>query len=240
MKLLHRREFWLMVMEVAVVAAALGYWLFGPLGVALWVPLAIFIAFLIYLFHHFFPRLAITIPLLVASVALYDASTLGWGGADAPDGTRFKASPVGLSHVLSPHQIVSATVDCRWHPASGDVELCAVAPGGEGAYRQLRSVYPLLWVGITICLIEGASQFLKQGRLRFPHRIAAFFAALVPFLALYLFSHSLGRALAILINLEVGTGGSLGTMEMAAAILLCLIAGVLPSACKATVSGLRQ
>lgn len=56
----------------------------------------------------------------------------------------------------------------------------------------------------------------------------AVIAATLAFLVLWLFSHALGRALTALSHLEVGTGGSLGTMEMTAAILLCFMAGVLP------------
>ena len=56
--------------------------------------------------------------------------------------------------------------------------------------------------------------------IRFPHRAVALTAAVLPALALWLFSRSVGPALAVLAPLEVGTGGNLGTMEVTAAILL--------------------
>ena len=228
MRIFRHRDLWLMGTSVTAAATGLGYWLFGAPGIALWVLVSLFFTVVLYHLHRYSPLLAMAIPLLVAAIALYEASTLGWGSADSPDGTRFKASPVGLSQVLSPHQTVSATVDCRWHPPRGDAELCAVAPGGEAAYRQLLAVYPILWVSIVLCLVGSAAPFRKHWRLKFANRVIALMAATLAFLALWLFSHALGRALTALSHLEVGTGGSLGTMEMTAAILLCFLAGVLP------------
>jgi hypothetical protein len=230
MKTVALRELGLAVAAVAVVAAGLGYWLFGPLGVALWVPLTASATFILYLLRGLSRGLAMVVPLLLAGAALYDASTLGWGGADAPDGTRYKASPVGLSHVLSPRQPVSPTVNCRWYFASGDADLCAMAPGAEAAYRQLLAVFPLICLSIVVCLIGCLGQCRRSWRLRFPHRVVAGTAAVLPALALWLFSRSLGPALAVLAHLEVGTGGTLGTMEVTAAILLCLAAAVVTPA----------
>jgi hypothetical protein len=212
------------VAGVAVAAAALGYWLFGLRGVVLWVPLGTSATLLLRLLGRRAPGLAIAVPLLIAAAALFDASTLGWGGADAPDGTRYKASPVGLSHVLSPHQPVSPTVDCRWHLTSGDADLCAMAPGAEGEYRQLRAVFPLVSLAITVSLVGAVAQCRHAWRRRFPHRVAACAVAVLSALALWLFSRSLGPAVAVLADLDVGTGGTLGTMEVTAAILLCLSA----------------
>ena len=44
--------------------------------------------------------------LLLAALGLETARPLGWGGADAADGTRYKVSPLGVSHVLRPRQPV--------------------------------------------------------------------------------------------------------------------------------------
>jgi hypothetical protein len=228
MKMRHLRELGLAVAVVALVAAGLGYWLFGPLGVALWVPVAAFVTALLYLLRGFSPSLAMAAPLLLAGAALYHASTLAWGGAEAPDGTRYKASPIGLSHVLSPRQPVSPTVNCRWYFAGGDADVCAMAPGAAAAYWQLLAVFPLICLSIVVCLLESLGQCRRGWRLRFPHRRVAGIAAGLPTLALLLFSRSLGPALAVLTNLEVGTGGTLGTMEVTAAILLGLAAGVVP------------
>jgi hypothetical protein len=54
----------------------------------------------------------------------------------------------------------------------------------------------------------------------------AFAAAGLPVLALWLFARSPGRALVVLTDLETGIGGTLGTMEVTAAILLCLACAV--------------
>jgi hypothetical protein len=224
MKMVCNTELRLALAGVVIIAAGLGYWLFGPLGVALWVPLAVSATFIRYLLRGFAPGPVMAVSLLLAGVALYDASTLAWGGADAPDGTRHKASPIGLSHVLSPRQPISPTVNCRWYFASGDAGLCAVAPGAEGAYRQLLAVFPLICLSIVVCLIGCLGQCRRSWRLRFPHRVVAGTAAVLPALALWLFSRSLGPALAVLAHLEVGTGGTLGTMEVTAAILICVAA----------------
>ena len=161
----HRELGW-SVAGVAAAAAGLGYWLFGSLGVALWVPLAASATLLIHFVRRFVAGLAMAAPLLIAGAALYDASTLAWGGADSPDGTRYKASPIGLSHVLSPRQPVSPTVNCRWHFAGGDAGLCAMAPGAELAYRQLLAVFPLVCGAITVCLIASVAQCRHAWRRR--------------------------------------------------------------------------
>jgi len=225
---MHLWVLWWSIAAVALPAAWLGYWLFGMLGVALWVPLAVLATVLLHFLRGSAPSLAMAVPLLIAGAALYDASTLGWGGADAPDGTRYKASPIGLSHVLSPHEPVSPTVDCRWYFAGGDedAELCAMAPGAEVAYRQLLAVLPLLCVGIIVCFVGSMAQCRQAWRRWFPHRVALFTTAVLPLLALWLFSRSLGPALSVLVHLDVGTGGTLGTMEVTGTILLCLAAGV--------------
>ena len=221
------KALWRPVAVVALPAAGLGYGLFGLLGVALRVPLAVSAALVLHVMSRVVPGLGVAVPLLIAGAAIYDASTLAWGGADAPDGTRYKVSPIGLSHVLSPHQTVSPAVDCRWHFAGGDgdSDLCAMAPGAEIAYRQLLAVFPLLGLGITGCLVGSLAQCRHAWRRAFPHSAAAWSAAVVSMLALWLFSSSLGPALSALATLDVGIGGTLGTMEMTAAILLCLVAG---------------
>ena len=216
------RDFWGKLAIVCSAAAGLGYSLFGPLGVVLWVTLAGLLLWVIGLSARFAPRVAIS--LLLAGVALRSASTLGWGGADAPDGTRFKVSPIGLSHVLTPRQPVSSTVDCRWYRVTGNARPCALAAGGTSAFRQLLAVYPLLWVGIGTCLIGILLQAWSGSPSRLAQRIVSGVAAMVPALALWLFARSVDRALAELGGLFVGTGGTLGAMQVTAAILLSLAA----------------
>ena len=99
MKTVRYRELGLAVATVALVAAGLGYLLFGPLGVVLWAPLAVTVTLLLYLLRGFSTGLAMGVPLLLAGAALYDSADLAWGGADAADGTRYKVTPIGLIHV---------------------------------------------------------------------------------------------------------------------------------------------
>jgi len=231
MKTETRRELGLAVVSISVVAAGLGYWLFGPLGVALWVPLTIFATVILHFLRRVSPGLAMAVPLLLAAVALYDSSTLTWGGADALDGTRYKISPIGITHVLSPNQTVSPIVKCSWYFAGGDTAMCAMAPGAGVAYRQLLAIFPFVCLGIVICLIGCVAQCRRSWRRRFPHGAIACTAAVFPALALWLFSHSPGPALAVLAQLETGVGGTLGTMEVTAAILLCLAAAAATPAC---------
>ncbi|MGH9849550.1 MAG: hypothetical protein ACREBD_06795 [Blastocatellia bacterium] len=232
MKAMALQDIGLAVVTVAVVAAGLGYWLFGPLGVALWVPLAVFATVTLHFLGRASPGLALAVPLLLAAALLHDSSTLTWGGADAPDGTRYKISPIGITQVLSPNQTVSPTVKCRWYFAGGDADMCAMAPGATLAYRQLLAIFPVICLGIVICLVGCLGQCRQSWRRRFPNRVVACTAAVPPAIALWLFSHSPSSALAVLTDLESGVSGTLGTMEVTAAILLCLAAAMTTPACE--------
>lgn len=184
MKTHHLRDVSLADAAVALVAAGLGYWLFGPLGVALWVTVAASVTFLLSLLRGFSPGLAMAIPLLLAGAALYDSTDLAWGGADAQDGTRYKATPIGLIHVLAPVQTVSSTVQCHWYFGNGDADLCAPAPGAAASYGRLLAVFPLICVSIAVCVLGSLGQCRQSWRLRFPHRTVAATAAVLPVLAL--------------------------------------------------------
>jgi hypothetical protein len=83
-------------------------------------------------------RVAVALVLLLASIALVSTLPLGWGAADAPDGTRFKVSPLGLSHVLRPHETISPTEECRWSKSDPQV-LCAIRPEAVGAAAFFRA-----------------------------------------------------------------------------------------------------
>jgi hypothetical protein len=202
----------------------MGYWLFGLMGAALGMPLGALVNAMFCLFRVEAPALAAPLPLLLASAALYDvqdASTLAWGQDDAPNGTQYKASSLGLAHVLNLRQTVSPTRQCRWYLTGGQGKYCAMAPGAGLAYSQLLAVFPQLRAAIAACL-AGA---LLQGWLGWRHgatRRAFSLAAALAALAAFLFATSLGSALEEFAQLQVGVGGPLGTMEVAAAILLCL------------------
>ncbi len=219
------RSRWMQVWPGALVilaGAVLGYWMFHVRGAALFAAGGAAAVGLFRLAGSHAWRFAAAGALVLAALALRSASTLGWAGADVPDGTRYKASPVGLSHVLTPHRLTSRTVDCGWHEASGYTAPCQVASGGGAAFRQLTTVYPIVLLAVLLC-VAGAVLSLRPGRrLRGAQRLAAGSAALAALLAVALFATSVERALAPLAGLSVGVGGTLGTMQLAAAVLLCL------------------
>ena len=159
--------------------------------------------------------------LVLGAAALYTARPLGWGAADAADGTRLKVSPVGLSHVLEPRQAVSPTRDCRWSPQGGDAALCAVAPGGASAFRALRLVPWIVILAALLC-VAGALLLLVRAPAMDRRARRALTASLVAALAApLLFALSAPRALAALQGLEFGVGGTRGVLQ------LCVTAAVL-------------
>jgi hypothetical protein len=173
------------------------------------------------------PRLARASALVGAAVALRSSATLGWAGADVPDGSRFKASPVGLSHVLTPDQLESRTVDCGWHSTSGYRAPCAVAD--PGAFARLRIVYPLILVAVMLAL-GGAVLSIGQGVfLGQAQRALAAAAAIATLGGLVVFALSIRSALAAIADLPVGVGGTLGTMQVSLALLLLLTAALPPA-----------
>lgn len=215
-------------LSVALAGACLGFWMFGFRGLLLFMGVGLGLVLVLDALVQIGPRSVAGLALLLAGLALYSASTLGWGAADVPDGTRYKASPVGLSHVLTPNQPVSKTIDCGWYAISGYTASCTVAPEGQAAFRQLRAVYPLV-IAATACCVLGA--ILSMAPARYRRRVVVPFAAGAAFgsvLAVILFANSLGTALHDLRGLGVGTGGTLGTMELAVAVLLCLTVALLP------------
>ncbi len=170
------------------------------------------------------PRLTAAALLLLGAAGLMAARPLGWGGADAPDGTRFKASPVGLSHVLRPRQAVSATRDCTWSPPGGDAGLCAVAPGGEAAFRMLRMV-PMVVAAAALCCLLGAV-LLVVGKPASAGLVRAVLSAAVAMslAAPLLFAMATPNALAALQGLEFGAGGTRGVLQLT--VTAAVVAGI--------------
>jgi hypothetical protein len=158
----------------------------------------------------------------IAAFMLHTSLTLGWGSAVAPDGTRFKISPIGLSHVLQPDQAVSPTRDCRWSPQSGEKELCKVRPGGESAYRQLRSVGLIVETGFWFCILAALLGFLRPGlpAARAVFSIGALVAAPV---AMSLFAISVPEAIAALHELPFELSATRATMQLLLATQLAAI-----------------
>jgi hypothetical protein len=213
-------------MVVVAAGAALGWWMFHYRGAALFAGIGLAIGVGFALGSHYAPRLACAAALAGAALALHASSTLGWGGADAPDGSRFKASPVGLSHVLRPDRPTSATVDCGWHAASGYPAPCAVAD--SRAFTRLRLVYPLILAAGLLAAV-GAALSLRRDPLRSrAQRVLASAGGVATIGALALFATSIQAALAAIADLPIGVGGTLGTMQLALAFLL-LLTVALPS-----------
>jgi hypothetical protein len=166
--------------------------------------------------------------LLVGAAGLVTARPLGWGGTDVPDGTRIKVSPVGLSLVLQPDQPVSATRDCSWIPPSGEAALCAVAPGGAGAFRVLRLVPPMLDSAVALCLLSVLLLIVRSPAARAAAQATIAAAVVATLAAPLMFGISAPRALAALQGLEFGVGGTRGILQVSvAAAMLAGIASAL-------------
>ena len=73
------------------------------------------------------------------------------------------------------------------------------------------------------CVAAAAISFQPHWRLRPVQRSVAAGAALAALLAMLLFAGSIGSALAPLAGLTVGVGGTLGTMQLVAGVLLGLV-----------------
>jgi hypothetical protein len=202
--------------------ACLGLWMFGFRGLLLFMGVGLALAIVFGFVGARIPRAAAALALLLASTAFQSASTLGWGAADAPDGTRYKVSPVGLSHVLTPNQPVSATIDCGWHRMSEYLTPCTIASGGDAAFRRLQAVFPLIVMATVCCLFGAIVSLPPLRRFRNYQPQLAAGAALSAVVAVILFATSVGGALDNLQGLSVGTGGSLGTMQLTLAVMLCI------------------
>ena len=213
---------------VALTGSFMGHWMFGLRGSLLFAAIGVSVSLVFRLVSLVRPGLVAGLGMVLAAALFHSASTLGWGAADAPDGTRYKASPVGLSHVLTPRQPVSKTTDCGWHRAAGYPAPCAVANGGEQAFRQLLTVYPLVLLAALLCGLGAVMSLRLQWRLHVSQRLIAACAAFAGLLAVVLFAGSIDRALAPLAGLSVGIGGTLGTMQLTAAVLLCFAVWVSP------------
>lgn len=204
--------------------AALGWWMFHFRGAALFAGVGLAVALGFGAISIYSSRLAAAAAFLGAAFALYSSSTLGWAGTDVPDGSRFKASPVGLSHVLTPARLESQTVDCGWHAVSGYPEPCAVAD--ERAFGRLRAVYPLILFATLLSLAGGAASVPRASRSAVAQRVLAGASGLAAVLGLVVFARSIRPALAAIADLPVGVGGTLGTMQLSLALILSLVVAI--------------
>ncbi|MGH7586843.1 MAG: hypothetical protein ACREMH_11385 [Gemmatimonadales bacterium] len=205
-------------MAPVLAGAVPGWWLFGWRGTLLFSGLAL-AAMLVYRsIARRRPGLGSGLALLGVAVLFQASSTLTWGGADVPDGTRYKASPVGLSLVLTPNRTVSETVDCGWHAVSGYATPCEVA--SAPAFLRLRLVYPLVVLAALACGAGAGMSLQPRWCLHPVQRGVATGAALAALGAVPLFLESMGTALAPLQGLAVGVGGTLGMMQLVAGVVL--------------------
>ena len=211
---------------IVAAGAALGWWMFHYRGAALFAGAGLAAALGFAALLRTAPSFAAAAALVGAAFALHSSATLGWAGTNVPDGSRFRASPVGLSHVLTPHQVESGSADCGWHAASGYPDPCAVAD--PGTFARLRTVYPLVLAAALLALAGGILSVTQNARrpgLRNGVTAAAGLAALG---ALILFATSVRAALAAIADLPVGVGGTLGTMQLSLALILLLTAALHP------------
>ena len=155
--------------------------------------------------------------LVLVAVGLYRSHDLTWGGADLPDGTRYKVSPVGISHVLEPARTVSPTRNCRWSEPAAAGGLCAPVIGADLAFGGLRLVEPMVYLGAGLAV--AASLLAMPGKNRRP-RAGPYLtgAALIACLgAPALLGYSAPLAVQSLSGLRLGIGGTLGTLQLAVA-----------------------
>ena len=207
-------------------AFGLGYWMFGIRGAALFGGVMLACVVVYRYVARFAPRVVSATFLAIAACLLYSCATLGWGEADAPDGSRFKASPVGLSHVLTPDQATSRTEDCGWYEASGYASPCVIAD--RNAFAELKLIYPFVIAGAVLCVLAALSTLVRRSWSARGQRILACVAAGLAIAAPILFGHTATEALAALRGLPFGVGGSLGTMQLLVAILMCLTVCTVP------------
>jgi len=167
------------------------------------------------------PRSTLAALLFLFAVLLLIASPpMGWGGGEAVDGTRYKLSPLQLSHVLKPHQTVSPTENCRIYGADTPDNRCRMAAGGEAAFARLRLVYPLILIGASACLFAALLALFQSP---WPLRLGTgLCAALLPAAAMMLFAFSARPALEGLAHTDFGLAAALGTMLLILAIALTL------------------
>ena len=212
------------LLAIMLAGAALGWWMFHYRGAALFAGIGLATGLAFRALSHFSERFPAALALALAALALHSSATLGWGGTDAPDGSRFKASPVGLSHVLTPDRLESATVDCGWYRASGYPAPCEI--GDSGAFAMLRAVYPLILLAALLSFGGAAFAVFRARRPRTMVRAFAGAGGLAALAGLALFAVSVRPALAAIAELPVGVGGTLGTMQLALALLLSVTVAI--------------
>ena len=219
--------------------ATIGWTMFGGRGVALFAAVALLLGGGIRLVARASSRVATAVAMLGAALALDASSTRYWGGGAASDGTRWKASPVGLSHVLTPLRTTSPTVNCGWHREPGFASTCEVRAGNEGAFSRLRAVYPLVRATALACVLAALAAILLPVARHGVVRAASAGVVTLVVAAVALFATSLRPALAVLSDVAVGTGGTLGTMQVATATIVAVAVASMPAPAAAPGKGMN-
>ncbi len=160
------------------------------------------------------PRLLVALLLAASAWSLLSSPPLGWGAADAPDGTRYKVSPLGVSHVLKPHQTTSPTEDCAWG-ASPPAAACALRPGATLPVLGLRLVPALLRLAAVLAFLGAAAWLAPNARVGRARAAAVLLPPALSLLALGLFAWAVPRASVTLGALPFGVGGTKATLELA-------------------------
>lgn len=112
------------------------------------------------------------------------------------------------------------TEDCGWYEVSGYQSECVIAD--RGAFAELRLVYPLVIAAAAFCALGALFSLVRRSRSARGQRTLACAAAALAIAAPILFAHTATEALAALRGLPFAVGGSLGTMQRLAAIVVCL------------------
>ena len=174
-------------------------------------------------------KIIITVLLIAAALAVDKSSTLGWGGCWAQDSTRYKISPVGISHVLNPRSYISATVDAKWIPESGAASLRAVIPGGEDSFNNLKLTYPILKISFWLLLVSVIILWLPIRKINYKiiFSATASLVSVAVLLGILFFAANIKKSLAVVYNSDIAFGGTLGVMLISTVPFLCLLTVVL-------------
>ena len=172
-------------------------------------------------------RLAALLLLLTASLCSHQASTRGWGEGLGSDGTRYRLSPNGISH-LTPDG--SALARCRWFPLHGTDPLCQAAPGAESRYQRLTYAYPALQGGAWLSFLAMLVLTLAGPQASILIRSLAIFGTLTAILGTLLVLGSAPSAVAVLMGLSFGFGGPGLVMGLIAPVAAATAALLIPSA----------
>jgi hypothetical protein len=170
-------------------------------------------------------RVTTALLFLLAAVLLQRSAQLSWGGADAPDGTRYKVGPLVVVHVLAPHQTISPTIPCAVDPRSTDPAPCALVAGGERAAHLIHVAWHTLPIMVALAVLAALIALAPAaiGRWSVIPAITSIAATLLVVVVMWT---QPPLALEALHGLDYGLGGNFAMMEVGLALLLLPTAAV--------------